>query len=218
MCLQKPLLRPEHRWEKPIAANMKLKASSAVGTERSSQGQAHYLLLKFLQTLLFRCNEPCLDPVCKDREALNFWVWRLQLHTWVSEPWIWRLGILDVDFPQGLGELIPVIVKMYCAEGWETLTRSVSLPGQGFPPPGLGVPLLCSLSTSCTRRERKCILSAMQKMGIKAVSGIQFSNMTHCVFFLSKQEMIVAEKYTHSFPWHEGRLYRSSLNTDSCGK
>lgn len=137
MCLQKPLLRPEHRREKPIAANMKLKASSAVGTERSSQGQAHYLLLKFLQTLLFGCNEPCLDPVCKDRKALNLEVWRLQLHTWVSEPWIWRLGILDVGFPQGL-ELIPVIVKMYFAEGWGTPTSSVSFPGQGFPCRGWG--------------------------------------------------------------------------------
>lgn len=117
MCLQKPLLRPEHRWEKPIAANMKLRASSAVETERSSQGQAHYLFLEFLQTLLFRCNEPCLDPVCKDTKALDFEVWRLQLHTGVSEPWIWRLGIFDVDFPQALGELVPVIVKMCFAEG-----------------------------------------------------------------------------------------------------
>lgn len=37
----------------------------------------------------------------------------------------------------------------------------------------------------------------MQKMWIKAVSGIQFSNMTRCILFLSKQEMIVAEK-THA--------------------
>lgn len=72
MSLQKLLLRQVHRWEKPIPANVKLRASSAVETEGASQGQTHYLSLKFLQTLLFRCNEPCLDPVCKDTKALNF--------------------------------------------------------------------------------------------------------------------------------------------------
>lgn len=60
----------------------------------------------------------------------------------------------------------------------------------------------------------KYILSAMQKMRIEAAGGMQFSNMPHCIFFMSKQEMIVAEK-THALSHNVGSLYRSLLNTDS---
>lgn len=180
--LQNLILRPAHRWEKPVAANMKLRASSAVETERESQGQTHYLFLKFLQTLLFRCNEPCLDPAWKDTKALNFWVVRLRLHAWVSESRIWRLGIWDVEFPQGLGELIPVIVKMYFAEAGETVSRSVSFPGPGAAAVGPGG-LHLRLAERCQEGEKRHFINHKQKMGITAVSGIRSTNVPHFICF-----------------------------------
>lgn len=197
MCLQKPLLRQEHRWEKPIAANVKLRASSAVETARSTQGQTHYLFLKFLQTLLFRCNEPRLDPVWKDRKALNFEVGRLQLHTWVSGPCIWRLGIWDVDFPRGFRRTCSCDSANVFCWGLRNSYQECKLTWSRAPLHwGGGYRSWARWAPRYARRERKCILLAMQKMCINAVSGTQFSNVAHCIFLWVNRRSLWLKKHT----------------------
>lgn len=77
-----------------------------------------------------------------------------------------------------------MIVKMYFAEGEETITRSVSLPGHGHGSTGAwGTAPVFSEHTDLLGGRENAFYQPCKKMCIKAVSGIQFSNVPRWFFF-----------------------------------